>query len=347
VGPGNFAAILLLDRPQQAARLVEIRVVRPAVERREALLTGAGAAATVGDAVGPGAMPRHADEQSAIVTEVGGPPLLRVRHQGREVLDHGVKVEALEFLGIVERFAHRIGGGRVAMEHADIEMLWPPVAVPGSVAAGERALAGAFISLCVHVSSPIAFCNFLRAVPCGTMMISPSCRRRDSRCRRCRLRSFNWGGQPRLSFLPADGAGSAFDKAGIRSRTDRERAGASLERGCLASNPQPPPWKKSNIRSSRIVFGFRSVYLIGMITLRQLQYLSALAKHGHFGRAAEACAVTQPAMSMQIRDLERTLGVAVVERRPGEVILTDVGSEIVRRGEDVLAASRDLVDFAR
>jgi LysR family hydrogen peroxide-inducible transcriptional activator len=84
-----------------------------------------------------------------------------------------------------------------------------------------------------------------------------------------------------------------------------------------------------------------------MITLRQLQYLSALAKHGHFGRAAEACAVTQPALSMQIRDLERKLGVAVVERRPGDVALTDVGREIVRRGEDVLAASRDLVDFAR
>src|SRR6202165_978301 len=84
-----------------------------------------------------------------------------------------------------------------------------------------------------------------------------------------------------------------------------------------------------------------------MITLRQLRYLSALAKHGHFGRAAEACAVTQPALSMQIRDLERTLGLAVVERRPGEVILTDVGREIARRGQDVLAASRDLVDFAR
>ncbi len=84
-----------------------------------------------------------------------------------------------------------------------------------------------------------------------------------------------------------------------------------------------------------------------MITLRQLQYLLALAKHSHFGRAAEACAVTQPALSMQIRDLERKLGVAVVERRPGEVILTDVGREIARRGEDVLAASRDLVDFAR
>jgi LysR family transcriptional regulator, hydrogen peroxide-inducible genes activator len=84
-----------------------------------------------------------------------------------------------------------------------------------------------------------------------------------------------------------------------------------------------------------------------MITLRQLRYLSALAKHGHFGRAAEACAVTQPALSMQIRDLERTLGVAVVERRPGDVMLTDVGREIARRGEDVLTASRDLVDFAR
>ncbi|MDB5501021.1 MAG: transcriptional regulator, LysR family [Tardiphaga sp.] len=84
-----------------------------------------------------------------------------------------------------------------------------------------------------------------------------------------------------------------------------------------------------------------------MITLRQLRYLAALAKHGHFGRAAEACAVTQPALSMQIRDLERTLGVKVVERRPGDVMLTDVGREVARRGEDVLAASRDLVDFAR
>jgi LysR family transcriptional regulator, hydrogen peroxide-inducible genes activator len=86
---------------------------------------------------------------------------------------------------------------------------------------------------------------------------------------------------------------------------------------------------------------------MGMITLRQLRYLAALAKHGHFGRAAEACSVTQPALSMQIRDLERTLGVAVVERRPGDVMLTDVGREIARRGEDILAASRDLVDFAR
>ena len=84
-----------------------------------------------------------------------------------------------------------------------------------------------------------------------------------------------------------------------------------------------------------------------MMTLRQLRYLAALAQHGHFGRAAEACAITQPAMSMQIRDLERTLGVRLVERRPGEVVLTSIGRDIARRGADVLAASRDLIDFAR
>jgi LysR family transcriptional regulator, hydrogen peroxide-inducible genes activator len=84
-----------------------------------------------------------------------------------------------------------------------------------------------------------------------------------------------------------------------------------------------------------------------MVTLRQLRYLSALARHGHFGRAAEACAVTQPALSMQIAELERTLGVKVVERRPGEVMLTEVGREIARRGDELLTASRDLVDFAR
>lgn len=84
-----------------------------------------------------------------------------------------------------------------------------------------------------------------------------------------------------------------------------------------------------------------------MITLKQLRYLSALAAQRHFGKAAETCAVTQPALSMQIRDLERTLGVELVERRPGDVVLTDVGKEIVRRGEQVLSASRDLVDFAQ
>ncbi len=84
-----------------------------------------------------------------------------------------------------------------------------------------------------------------------------------------------------------------------------------------------------------------------MLTLRQLRYLEALAEHRHFGRAAQTCAVSQPALSMQIRDLERLLGVELVERRPGEVVLTEVGAEVARRGGRMLAASRDLIDFAR
>jgi LysR family transcriptional regulator, hydrogen peroxide-inducible genes activator len=84
-----------------------------------------------------------------------------------------------------------------------------------------------------------------------------------------------------------------------------------------------------------------------MITLRQLRYLQALAQHRHFGQAAEACSVTQPALSMQIRDLERELAVDLVERRPGSIVLTEIGLEVARRGERVLAAVRDLGDFAR
>jgi LysR family transcriptional regulator, hydrogen peroxide-inducible genes activator len=84
-----------------------------------------------------------------------------------------------------------------------------------------------------------------------------------------------------------------------------------------------------------------------MITLRQLRYLASLARHRHFGRAAEDCAISQPALSMQVRELEREIGVELVERRPGEITLTETGLEVARRAEQILAATRDLVDFAR
>ena len=84
-----------------------------------------------------------------------------------------------------------------------------------------------------------------------------------------------------------------------------------------------------------------------MITLRQLRYLASLARHRHFGRAAEDCSVTQPALSMQVRELEREIGAALVERRPGEIVLTEIGIDVAQRAERILAATRDLVDFAR
>jgi LysR family hydrogen peroxide-inducible transcriptional activator len=84
-----------------------------------------------------------------------------------------------------------------------------------------------------------------------------------------------------------------------------------------------------------------------MITLRQLRYLTSLGRHRHFGRAAQDCAVTQPALSMQVRELEREIGAELVERRPGDISLTDTGLEVAERAEQILTATRDLVDFAR
>ena len=84
-----------------------------------------------------------------------------------------------------------------------------------------------------------------------------------------------------------------------------------------------------------------------MVTLKQLRYFEALARHRHFGKAAEDCAISQPALSMQIRELEQSLGAPLVERRPNEVVLTELGGEVARRAQQVLTGANDLVDFAR
>src|SRR5256885_17037819 len=83
-----------------------------------------------------------------------------------------------------------------------------------------------------------------------------------------------------------------------------------------------------------------------MLSLRQLRYLEALARSGHFGKAAQACSISQPALSMQIRELEEFLGVELVERRQGAATLTETGVEVVARARSILSATRDLVDFA-
>ncbi|MGZ3368814.1 MAG: hydrogen peroxide-inducible genes activator [Caulobacteraceae bacterium] len=82
-------------------------------------------------------------------------------------------------------------------------------------------------------------------------------------------------------------------------------------------------------------------------TLRQLQYLRLLAEHGSFSRAAEAAHVTQPTLSAGIQELERALDAPVVDRARSGVILTAVGEEVVRRGNDILARAEDMVQAAR
>ena len=84
-----------------------------------------------------------------------------------------------------------------------------------------------------------------------------------------------------------------------------------------------------------------------MPTLRQLRYFDALARFRHFGLAAEHCSVTQPALSTQIQELEKELGVELVERRYKNLRLTPAGQEVAQRSQRILAEVCDLTDYAR
>src|SRR5258708_25272883 len=83
------------------------------------------------------------------------------------------------------------------------------------------------------------------------------------------------------------------------------------------------------------------------LTLRQLRYFESLARHRHFGHAADACAISQPALSMQIRELEQSLGTALFERSARQIHLTNFGKEFVLRARDILRSVEALSDVAR
>src|SRR5260370_982885 len=83
-----------------------------------------------------------------------------------------------------------------------------------------------------------------------------------------------------------------------------------------------------------------------MISLKQLRYFEAVARIRHFGRAAEQCAVTQPALSMQIQELEKTLGVQLVERGRNGVRLTEAVREVARRATPILAEPPHIAHLA-
>ncbi|MEP5732323.1 MAG: LysR substrate-binding domain-containing protein [Sulfitobacter sp.] len=82
-------------------------------------------------------------------------------------------------------------------------------------------------------------------------------------------------------------------------------------------------------------------------TLRQLRYFEALALHGHFGRAAETCAISQPALSVQIKELEATLGTQLFDRSARQVRLTSFGEAFGTRVREILRNVDALDDFAR
>ena len=83
------------------------------------------------------------------------------------------------------------------------------------------------------------------------------------------------------------------------------------------------------------------------MNLQDLRYLVAIAEHRHFGHAAEACHVSQPTLSTQLRKLEKELGVELVERSPRHVMLTEIGERIVERARIVLREEAAISEIAR
>ncbi len=83
------------------------------------------------------------------------------------------------------------------------------------------------------------------------------------------------------------------------------------------------------------------------MNLRDLRYLVALDELKHFGRAAEKCFVSQPTLSTQIKKLEQELGVTLLERQPGGLLMTAAGREVVARARRVLGEADGIVNFAR
>ncbi|SEP00279.1 LysR substrate-binding domain-containing protein [Aquisalimonas asiatica] len=83
------------------------------------------------------------------------------------------------------------------------------------------------------------------------------------------------------------------------------------------------------------------------MNLRDLRYLVAVADHRHFGRAAEACHVSQPTLSAQLKKLEQFLGVQLVERSSKQIMLTAIGDDVARRARGMLNLADDIVEVAR
>ncbi len=83
------------------------------------------------------------------------------------------------------------------------------------------------------------------------------------------------------------------------------------------------------------------------MTLTELKYIVAVAREKHFGRAADACYVSQPTLSVAIKKLEEELDVKIFERSAGEVSVTPLGEAIVRQAQSVLEQAAEIKEIAK
>ena len=179
VCPGNLVPVLLLNRPQQPPRLVQIDVIRPRVQRRKALVARPSATATIRQPVGACGMPSHADHQPAIVAPIGWPPVLAVRHQRRQVLLQRLDIELFQFVSVVEVRPHGVRLLIVLMQDVQVECVGPPTG-DGGLGAGhsamcERAPARGLRFNAVHSSLPrVSRCGSATLVAPGRVMLPPN-----------------------------------------------------------------------------------------------------------------------------------------------------------------------------
>ena len=113
VCPGNLVAILLLDRPQQATRFVEIAVIRPTVQRLKSLLAAVGTAAAICRAVGTRAVPGHAHKERSVVTVISRPPWLRRRERGVDIGFQCLEIELGKLRSVIKITAKRVGAALI------------------------------------------------------------------------------------------------------------------------------------------------------------------------------------------------------------------------------------------
>ena len=148
VGPRDLVAVLLLDGPQQAAALVEVAVVWPAVDGGKALVAGACTATAVGCAVGACCVPSQANEQTTVVTVVSGPPLLVLSHQVGQIFLQRDEVNFLEFFLVIEVRTHGVGHRLMLVQDGQVQLIGPPVRI------GPGAMLGACATACVERTLP-------------------------------------------------------------------------------------------------------------------------------------------------------------------------------------------------
>src|SRR5215475_15006194 len=101
-----------------------------------------------------------------------------------------------------------------------------------------------------------------------------------------------------------------------------------------------------SFQSIEVIVSIEAVYRGMELKLKDLRYLVAVADQRHFGRAAARCFVSQPTLSAQLKKLEQSLGVQLIERAPNRVALTPVGEQVVARARRILEATQEVVALA-